>query len=268
MTTEFTPYFMQIFPLPILQERSQIVLSLARYATSSWRDIYSGNMDPRASQYVQSIEAAISHHFFSYYELPKAVRPKMRQPGDSIELVIKAFENAIRYNGIEQGEFGTPHVNNDRLAEVFSKHFDTKAISLGSDAKPSVQGAFQQACDNYRQMQTRMLTYVAIHDLVRESEWNDGVVNRVSCPALRDHLYERSGHFLRDMLVFSGLLGGEVHTNTLKLAARQMCHKEDGDGIQYSIMQFLTADGRHPGSYLGATSDKFAKDIKEKYDAL
>jgi hypothetical protein len=267
MTTEFAPFLQQTFPLPVLQERVKIVLALARYASSSWRDIYSGQMEPGARTYVSAVEAVCSTHFFNYIEVPKRAHKMMRQPGDTTELVLEVFDRVIKDAGLETQEFGTPHFGNEELETVFSKRFGTEVISMGYEANPTVLSAFQQAFDNYRQAQTRLLAYTAIYHLTRISEYNDSDP-RLGCPPLRTHLWERTNHFMRDMLVFSGLLGGQAHVQVLKLAARNMCHKEDTEDIQYSIIQFLTADGRVPGMYASETSKRFAADIREKYDAL
>jgi hypothetical protein len=266
MTIEFTPFLHQTFSLPILQDRVKIILALARYATSSWRDVYSGQMEPEARAYVSAVEAVCSSHFFNYFEVPKRAQKMMRQPGDTTELVLEVFDR-VQAAGLETQELGTPHFGNEDLETVFSKRFGTEVISMGYEANPTVLSAFQQAFDNYRQAQTRLLAYTAIYHLTRVSEYNDSDP-RLSCPALRTHLWERVNHFMRDMLVFSGLLGGQAHVQVLKLAARNMCHKEDPKDIQYSIIQFLTADGRVPGMYASKTSERFAADIREKYVAL
>lgn len=263
--SEFTPFLQQTYPLDLLQQRARLVEGLARYVTGDWRDVYKGTEDPRAAEFRASVKSAMFDVFSQHFDIPKRVRASMRDPGDTNSLVLKAFSDVV--DATDEESLCTPHFSDEALVKAFSKRFKTSVVNLGDEAKPSVLGAFQMACDSYRQATTRRAALQAITLLVTTNEYS-GCPNLTHLGDLFSHLYERKSYFMRNMLVFSGLLGGQAHTQTIKLAAREMCHKEDPEDIQYSVMHFLTTDGRHPGIYHTKTHDEFVTDIRDKYDAL
>jgi len=266
---DFKPFMMNTFAMPILQRRARVINDLTRYMTHNWRDLYRGDMDPRAEVFRQSVQGHMSRHFFEYHDMTDKVRAKMRQPGDTAELVISAFEEAIR---LDDSEFiAVPHFSDHALVEAFEKRFHllpygASLVNCGEE-EPSVLGAYRMACKNFSQAQTRRLSYTALQVLLQASEYHSHT-KLAEADALLANLYGDMSAAMKDMLVFSGLLGGQTHAMTVKLVARHMCHKEDPDGIQYSIMHFITADRRHPGIYQSSTGEAFKADIKAKYEAL
>lgn len=267
---EFKPFMMNVFAMPILQRRAQIINDLTRYMTQNWRDLYRGDMDPRAEVFRQSVQGHMARHFFEFHDMTDTVRKKMRQPGDTYELVIAAYEEAFR---LDDSEFvAVPHFSDPKLVEAFKARFgllpySAQLISVGDEEEPSVLGAYKMACKNFSQAQTRKLTFTALQCLLQVSEFHSHS-KLAESDALLAHLYGDIAAAMKDMLLFSGLLGGQAHAQTVKLVARMMCHKEDLDGIQYSIMHFITADRRHPGMYPAKVAEAFKADIRKKYEAL
>lgn len=267
---EFKPFMMNTFAMPILQQRAQIINDLTRYMTHSWRDVYRGDMDPRAEVFRQAAQGAMSRHFFEYHDMTDKVRAKMRQPGDTIELVLDAFEKAIRLDEAEH--IAIPHFLHAGLVQKFGERFgqlpyDARVISVGEEEQPSVLGAYRMACNNFSQAQTRRLSYTVLQILLQHSEYNS-CAELAEGGALLSHLYGEISAAMKDMLLFAGLLGGQAQAQTIKRVAREMCHKENEDGIQFGIMHFITADRRSPGIYATAASEAFRADIKAKYEAL
>lgn len=268
--SDFKPFLANIFPLPLLQERAKIINSLARYVTHNWRDPYRGKPDPRAETFRQAVQGLMARHFIEYHDMTPAVRKKMRDPGDTTELVMEAYDEAIRF---DESEFiAVPHFSDEKLVKAFTERFGklplgAQVVNCGEEEKPSVQGAFSMATKNFAQASTRLLTFSVIHKLLQFSEYTNGPELAESA-ALRDSLYADLSASMKDMLLFGGLLGGQAHAQAVKLVARMTCHKEQESFIQFSVMHFITADRRHPGIHATKTVDALRADIRAKYDAL
>jgi hypothetical protein len=264
MTTEFTPFFQNTFPLEVLKERAGILDSLVGYVTTGWVDPYTRRAAADANTFWESVRASVFTHFALYEEIPKRLRARMRAPGDTPDRLVAIFTEAKRFYGVKL--LATPPFASDDLAQYFSKQLGTETISAYAEAKPTVEGAFKMARDNFIQAGTRTVSLYAICSLVKRAKYYD--VSLSGQGALREHLYQQRVMFMRDMLVFGGLLGGESQREAVRMAAQQMCHKEDAGDIQYSIMQFLQPGGSIPGSYPAKSAEDFAADIKARYDSL
>ena len=264
MRDDFNPFLQNTFPLDVLRERSTIIEQLTWYVVGDWRDIYRGTPDPRAAEFRQSAAGLVAQHFIQYFEVTKRAQKLMRDPGDTIELVLDAFAEVGRL--ADEEDYATPLFRNEALVAAFEQRFKTSIVPLSGDAKPSVLGAFQASYGALRQAKARRVSLSALVCLLQANEHSQPSI--VHFGALQQHLFERIGYFTRNVLLFSGLLGGQTHAQMLKMVARDMCHKEDPDGIQFSIMHYLTADGSHPGSYASKADDDFRADIRAKYDAL
>lgn len=263
--SEFKPFLQNTYPLEVLRERCSIIEQLTWYVVSDWRDMYRGTPDPRGAEFRQSAAGLVAQHFINHFTIPKRAAKSMAQPGDTIELVLDAYADAVRF--ADEAEFATPLFRNkDDLETAFSKRFGTEVVPLAGEAKPTVIGAFQSAYASLKQAKARRLTLIALMQLLQANEFNGPNIMHFS--ALQAHIFERIGYFTRNVMLFSGMLGGQTHAQVLKMVAREMCHKEDPDGIQYSIMHFLHADGQHPGAYSSKAGDDFRADIRAKYDAL
>lgn len=265
MSSDFTPFLNYTYPMPVLQERARIIQTLTQYAVSDWQDIYKGVRDPRAYEFQQSVDGLVANYFTMHQEIPKRLMKAVRQPRDTVELVVNAFDKASHF---DEAPFAIPHFNDAEIISAFEYAFDAKLIGMGGEAKPTVQGAYDMAYNNFLQANGRMLAVRSLYQLLRYNEWDNNDLRFSQVESLMSHLWERQAYHMRNMLLFGGLLGGKTNARTLKLVARQTCHKEDPDGIQFGIMHLLTSDGRHPGIYPTLTEASFRADVKALYDSL
>lgn len=268
--SRFTPFLSSLYPLPLLQQRVQIVLSLARYVTLNWRDQFTGSKDHGASTFCQSVEREMACHFFNFVEVTKSARKSFTQPLDTTEHVLQVFEEAYRMNDAER--IAVPHFDDKNLRTAFAEKFGgapyhARLINCNQEEVPTVEGAFRMAENNFIQSQTRRLTLSAIYGLLKLNDFSQQLP--LDCEgALLHHLYLQKELAIRDMLLFSGLLGGKVNTDTVKLVARHTCYRKDTDAVQYAVMHFINSDRRHPGMHMATTADALKADIKTKYEAL
>ncbi|MBT9137774.1 MAG: hypothetical protein DDT31_00313 [Syntrophomonadaceae bacterium] len=268
--TELTPFMMNVYPMPVLQARAQIINDLAQYVSFNWRDPYNNTLDPRAEVFRQSVQGCIARHFFEFHDMTDVARKRMQQPGDTYELVLSAYDKAIQ---LDNSEFITvPHFRDPKLVKFFTEYFSKlsyplQPIKANEQEEPSVLGAYNMACKNFSQNQTRILTFGVLQQLL-QINWHPSHNKLAEGDALVAKLYHDLSTTMRDMLLFSGLLGGDTHTHAIKLVARHMCHKENHASAEYSIMQFITVDRCLPGRYLAKTNDSLKDDIRQKYEAL
>ncbi len=155
MSTEdkFTPFLANTYPLSLLQERAKLINSMVRYVTHSWRDIYSGKMDPGVAKLHESVQGAMARPFMEYHDMSKALRAKiMRDPVDTAELVLDAYAEAIRF--MEPEFIAVPHFSDEALMDAFAKRFHllplaAQVVSVGEEAEPTARRAVRAGRDRH-----------------------------------------------------------------------------------------------------------------------
>jgi hypothetical protein len=161
----------------------------------------------------------------------------------------------------------TPHFSSTQIQLAFEAEFKTVLISTHDEAEPTVLGAYSTALMNFYQTESRLCTLYALSSLLRPNDYSnqpplDGAEE------IRTELWRRAKQFLLEIALFGGLLGGKYAAESTRFLTHELCQKENPEDIKYSVIQFLQADGRHPGRFLSETEELFRNDIAEKYNAL
>lgn len=260
--SDFKPFLNYVYPLSVLQARAKILLSMVRYVTEAAADPYERKNHPFAGTFRDAVSAAVAYPFIDNVVAPKRFQV---DAGSTAQLIAKSYTDVQKWRKFE-APFAVPlFTADDETIDTLQALFpDSKEISMADSAKPTVLGAYELASRNISQIEMQMLTLHVVCDLARHSEYTQGQQLAGSDELLRT-LFERHSGFLRDYLMFGGLLGGSYATEAIKKVARYTCY--DGD-TNYAIVQFLTGGGRHPGIYKTQLDTDFKADIERHYNKL
>jgi hypothetical protein len=186
--------------------------------------------------------------------------------GDTNEILFWAFDEGMSNCGVDPLK-AIPHFRDEGLTSAFGKKFYARVIPSYNEAEPSVDGAYNQALDNFHQTEGRLAAMHSLYFLLRTNT-HGGIAHLLGFDEIRSTLFQRRDQFLRHVATFGAMLGGARAAAAAQLLALECCHKEDGENIQYSIVQFLQADGVVPGRWSSDADEKFRADIKRRFDAL
>lgn len=254
-----------MYPFEVLQARCTIIEDLVRYIGKGVDDPY----DPskRHPQW-RAFEADVRARLYETF------RPLMKRQsktpagveGDTREILFYAFDEGMANCSIDRLK-AIPHFRDEGLISDFGKKFYARVIPSYHEADPSVDGAYNQSLDNFHQTEGRLAALHALYFLLRTNH-HGNIAELLGFEEIRRTLFERRDQFMRYIAMFGGLLGGAKAAAAVQLLALESCHKEHSDYVQYSIIQFLQADGVVPGRWLGESDEKFRNDIKRRFDAL
>jgi len=251
------------YSFEVLQARCNIVEDVLRYALKGAENQYDAPYaHPKAALLKADVKARM-YEVFRPLVMPKNGKAMVNPAGDTNELLFAAFEEARTYAMVDQIK-AIPHFSSPELTSAFGKKFFARTISMGAEVHPSVEGAFDQARANFQQCESRLVALHSLYTLVSMNQYGN-VPELMGFDEIRKTLWERRQKFLRDIAMFGGLLGGHRAKAVACMLARESCHKTDPADVQYSIIQFLTADGVVPGRWSADQDEAFRKDIALKY---
>jgi hypothetical protein len=100
--------------------------------------------------------------------------------------------------------------------------------------------------------------------------WNDRSVktDEYFYEAL-DYLHQKEVYAWTSLLMFTAMLGGSLHAETVKMAANTFLGADDDrEHIQMAVMNHLTRNMNQPSSYPTEEDENFRKDIKKAVSEL
>lgn len=252
----------EFYPQEVKQQRYQIIENLSREIVRGAENRYGKKAyeNPVFSRFEASIAACTFPFFRSNPKMPKNWRA---ETGDTYSLLAAAYNDAmswLRASIIATPFFGVPDFENR-----FREQFSTVDFSWGASVEPTLEGAYEMARLNFAATETRILSITVLKTLLRRSEFNQ--VNIDGAEEIRDAFWQQRNAFMRDMLVFGAMIGGEAHTKAVKLAINQTMYDPKLD-VNYSIIEYLQPNGRSPGSWPTSVDEKFRAAIKAGYEAL
>jgi hypothetical protein len=195
-----------------------------------------------------------------------AAQRKRIDEGDTKEMVITFFEDAQKRSGYSCRS-ATPQFSLPDVELAFNKHFNSCVIPVWISAECTVHGALTRALQNLSNVDARIVSLYAIHDLLRMMEHRHEP-DLAGFNEIYETLLQRRNGFTINALMFAGMIGGQVQADVVRSVARDRCHKENSDGCEYSLVQYLTEDGMVPGSWSSTQEMALRNDIKAKYNAL
>ena len=264
MTTDFKPFLSHLYTIDVLKERTKILEDLVRYVLTGAEDPYQreNRYHPQKRGFEADVRSRALNGFQENMVLPKRYKV---DPGDTATLVVEAFKEAKRTTRVDH--LCTPTFSSEDLRKKFDVLMGTIGLETWKEAKPTVQGAYERAMQNFIQSETRIATLSALHYLLKRGEYTTDP-DLVGSSEVRETLWRKRSGFLIHVATFGSLLGGQTAKDVSRLLALESCHKEDDTDIQFSVIHFLQADAASPGMWSASTEEKFRKDIKAKFDAL
>ena len=265
MSTDFKPFLSQVYVIEVLKERTKILEDLVRYILAGAEDPYQreNRYHPQQRAFEADVRSRALTGFQDNMALPKRYTV---DPGDTASLVVEAFKEGQRMSRVDH--LCTPTLSSESLRKSFDMLMGTVGLETWKEAKPSVQGAYDRAMQNFIQCETRIASLSALHYLLKRSEYTSDP-DVVGSSEIRETLWRQRERFLNHVATFGSLLGGQTAKDVTRLLALECCHTEDPGSIQFSVIHYLQADAASPrGPWSGSAEEKFRKDIKAKYDAL
>lgn len=253
------------YPFEVLQERCRIIEDLLKY-------IRKGTVDQfdlaKSHDSWQQFEADVKSRMYEAHRplMKRLSKPPKGHEGDTREILFWAFVEGMLNCSVDRLK-AIPHFSSPELASAFGKKFNARMIPSYHVAESSVEGAYNQALDNFYQTEARLAAQNSLYFLLSRTEY-ENVPELLGFDAIRKTLWERRDSFLRQVATFGALLGGAKAAAAAQLLALELCHKEEGEFVQYSVVQFLMADGIFPSRWESEPVNKFREDIKRRFDAL
>lgn len=241
--------------------RCRILEDLMRFVFDGCVDPYKGAQHAKAKVFENDIKARL----FDALQ-PSILKYKAdgKTDGSTSAMLIAAFSTAERFTGLKLKV--TPLIRDKAIETEFVKQFGCKP-RVWRESEPTVEGAYSMARANYEVMTSRIITLNALLELVRESNHRNVEIPE-GWHELRTTLFERRSEFLRNMLMFGGMLGGSAAAAAVHEAATTSCYKEDPDAIQYAVAHFMIPDGILPSRYDHDWAEALKTDIANCMKAL
>ena len=211
----------------------------------------------------EQVEAQVKAAMFEKLNSPmaKPLTKKQYQPaGDTVEMVVdllvsnkKRLDSSAFIAGFRCGNITSQLVSHPNINILWSPTIDEESTS--------VLTAWEMTYSNLVRANTRLVLMHTLLSLLQmpspPTGWEEA----------RKELWVRRTAFQRDLLVFSALQGADHLKAALHLIAPTMCYAPEGE-TQYSVIPFVSVDGRSPGHWLTVTEKGLADDIRRKYEAL
>lgn len=261
--TDFKAFLSWTYTPETLAKRRVIIDDLVRYVLRGAEHPYNkSKQHPRAAEFTDAARSKI----LTAYEQQLVKMPKKYKPdeGDTNTLVLDAFAEARNISRMN-ARIACPTFTDAELVKDFCRVYQTKILETWKEPTPSVQGAYEMAVMNLTQAETRLVALRAVRSLLQQNEFRNEEFPAAYEISLA--LGEQHRKFLMEMVLFAGLVGGDVAKDGIRQLAEELCVNPTG-GIEFSVIQFLKADGHSPGWWSSKTEEALRKDIMKKYKAL
>ena len=269
MTEEsFKPFLSWTYDREIVIERVGIINELVSFITRGAYNNWNRQPHEKTGTFTNAVAAAMQPAFIPLIKkVPRSWKAVgLAAAGDTAELLIAAFKEGQRYSHYDEF-LSCPPFSNEELVKKFCTALNTNVCQHWNEASPTVLGAYRKAIENMTVSETRLASAYAIRRLLRRDDYDQGVTIEGFDEICHANRLQRE-HFKINAATFGGLLGDQVAKDVARMLARDCCHKEDDNDIDYSVMHFLYADGRAPGSWSSTDADKLRADIMKCYNEL
>lgn len=255
-------FLSEVLPADAKETRFTVIDDMVRYIQQCVGPQYGreGGLQ-EFSQFQTSVSAALFRFAARSVKLPKNFMADAAEK--TALMVVEAIQEGMRFASAER--ICVTHFANKEIAKAVQA--DTNAIQLSWEEPevPSVESAFQMAQDNFIRLETGIVYLYAIYKMARPSPYSN--FDLAGGDAVRSFMYSRRAQFMKNILLFGGLLGGVQAAVAVKMVAREMVYNPNSD-IDFSVIEYLQPFGRVPGSYLSKYNEDFMKDIINKYETL
>lgn len=258
--TSCTPRFLCWTIDPVVNaQRAQCLLDMLCFIRDGLRDL--GGPPHIRPDFVEAenfVKAAIFEKTSSPMAKPVPKR-MMNDAGDTLDIITAVFKDQHNWasNNAPVGGFRCGAVT-DTLAERLDAIWHPEINEMESG---SLQVAFDVARSNFARAATRITLMHVIPELIG-TKLEPAVWSRI-----REDLWLRKLGLQRDLLLFGALLGGAHLQEAVKLVAVQTCVPTK-EGIEFSVVHFLTRDGVSPGRWASDFEDGLRQDINGAFERL
>lgn len=256
------PFISWIYAQDVNLERCQIVQALVQDILDGVADQHERSQHPKAELLTAAVKARLYDAQVPRFATTSKRKFKPQDAGDTAEMLVKAFQDGLKFSFVRELKLAPPV---PVAEEAVAKALNCEAQQY-FEASPSVDGALMMARYNLERTRTRQVSTYVLSKLLQVSEFYDTPLPGLG--EIRETLWSREAKFLRDMVLFGCLAGGNAAKAAIRELALSTCHKEDPTEVRYSIMHFLQHEGRSPGSYYTATDEAFRADIELKFKNL
>lgn len=258
------PFISWTYAPEINAERCEIVLTLVRDILEGVADQHERSQHPQAEVLTAAVKARLYDAQVPRFASSSNRKFKPQDAGNTAELLVKAFQDGLKFSFVRELKLAPP------LSMKYDQALVARELKCEVqqyfEASPSVDGALMMARYNLERTRTRQVMTYALSRLLQVSEHHDVPLSGMS--EIRETLWSREAKFLRNVVLFGCLAGGDDAKAAIRELALSTCHKEDPTEVRFSIMHFLQHEGRSPGSYYTAEDDAFRADIEQKFKNL
>lgn len=255
-------FLSEFLPAAVKETRFKVIDDMVRYLQQCVGPQYGHNDGLQEfSQFQTSVSAALFRFAARSVKLPKNFMADAAEK--TAPMVVEAIQNGMRFASVER--ICVTHFTNKEIAKAVQTDTNAVQLSWNEPDIPSVESAFQMAQDNFIRLETGIVYLNAIYKMARPSPYSNFYL--AGGDAVRSFLYSRREQFMKNILLFGGLLGGERAAEAVKMVARKMIYNPNSD-INFSVIGYLQPFGCVPGCYLSKYEEDFMKDIADKYESL
>lgn len=261
MSDNFTPSFLSDhYPAEVKRERAAIVKSFCAQILRGIAGPIRNTPHPAADKFQNSVQSNLFRFFQVQPQLPKKYKVAT---GDTFQLLMSYFEDAVSWG--HDDLYAQPHTGVGEVDEQLRKTGRFVDFDYGQEYEASNAGALAAARNNLALTNTRIAMMSMLVQMTSPSEYARVSIDGVD--EIVDELYRKRSQYALVSLMFSGLVGGAVQTEALRMVARMYLHDPDS-AIKMSIIEYLQPEGRSPGQYLSKTEADFRSDIIAAYSRL
>jgi hypothetical protein len=261
MDTHDYQFLSEFFPTEIKEERYRVIQDMVKFIVQCVDNRNESSSQLAATHLLQN---SVNAMLFRYAEhTPKMFKRRVFDLPATIPLVIEAVRKSMKramVSKICQAPFAL-----NGLSEALSNELQAEEMLWEEPKVPSVKEAFTMAKANFVRIETGIVFFVALYEMLRPSPYVDITLDGVD--AVRTVLYHRRLEFMVNVLLFGNMLGGEHGKEATKMMMREMVYDPNAN-INFSVIQFLQPLGFVRSGYLSAYDKAFREDIVKHYERL
>lgn len=244
----------QILAPDALRERAKILHALVRCIINNAVDRHREDDLVRWQLLMSAgVDAAVGRIAFNSSMLTPRQLKHLSANNDMLEMLFRAMAEE------QQNHHGTAWMPDFGRA-LTDPQFPSLPTFPGQ-TEPGVPFAYEVAKWNVARSEQRIFALGVFGRLIRTAWRGEDLMKGWSIDAYAC-LYRLKLGFLKDLLLFGTLLGGTAASYAAVKAAEHCCWSPDGS-TNWSVMEYLQADGASVGSYATADEQAFKASVNE-----